>query len=58
MSVHTPGKQEYRKTASRQDMGNSWFYLFMYRYPDSPLVPEIEELLETTKMPSMTERSA
>ena len=45
MSVHTPGKQEYRKTASRQDMGNSWFYLFMYRYPDSPLVPEIEELL-------------
>ena len=45
MGVHTPGKQDYNKDAKRQDSSNSWFYLFMYRYPDSPLVAEIEELL-------------
>ena len=45
MGVYTPGKQEYRKTANRQDSGNSWFYVFMYRYPNSPLVAEIQELL-------------
>ena len=45
MGVYTPGFQEYRKKANTQDSSNSWFYVFMYRYPNSPLVAEIQELL-------------
>ena len=45
LSVYRPGKQDFKNLIKDEDSGNSWFYIFMYRYPKSPLVEEIKEQL-------------
>jgi len=43
--VYTPGHQDFRKTIDVPN-GNSWFYIYQFRYPQSEVSHQLAELLK------------
>ena len=43
-SVSTPGKQDFTNNLDLPN-GNSWFYIFSYRYPNSDLTEKLDKIL-------------
>jgi len=51
--IYTPGKQEFPKSINLPN-GNSWFYIYAFRYPDSPVTSRLMSLLN--EKPNMARR--
>lgn len=43
-SVFTPGKQDFRNNVDLPN-GNSWLYIFSYRYPNLDLTKKLDKIL-------------
>ena len=43
-SVFTPGKQDFKNNLDLPN-GNSWLYIFSYRYPNLDLTKKLEKIL-------------
>ena len=43
--IFTPGKQEFPQSIDLPN-GNSWFYIYIFRYPDSPVSKSLQKLLD------------
>jgi hypothetical protein len=44
-SIHTAGKQEFLDTIDIPN-GNSWFYIYIFRFPDSEVSKRLQQLLD------------
>ena len=44
-SVYEPGYQDFKKSITDMPNNNSWFYIFVYRYPNSAVAEELLSLI-------------
>jgi len=42
--VYTPGRQDFYKTMNIPN-GNSWFYIYSFRYPESQITQQLDKML-------------
>ena len=44
-AIHEPGYQDFKNSITDMPNNNSWFYIFAYRYPKSPVTQELLSLI-------------